>query len=119
MYKTTNNNGSGGYPKTNLTIELELLAYQYDENRKEEFKRFYNTQIRGWLAKNRVAYANAWIVGKYLIVATTQNPPWGPTNGKGGIPKLKEFLTSTNPTPVEELDKYTLSLWTNAERKSA
>lgn len=121
MGDKTHHHESGGYQKTSLTIEVEVLAYELNPNSMNGFKRFYDETIRPWLAKNRVPETYAWIVGNYLIVVALQfMPPW---IGKDGIPGLEQFLKQQEPVHMQPLRELTLSPETAAagyaETKSA
>lgn len=106
----TNYTESGDYQKASLALGLELVLYKLNRDCLEKFKHFYNTQIRDWLQENSVGHANAWIVGDYLVVVSSMNmPPWDAPVDKGGIKGLGPFLAHSEPIPMQELDKFTLS----------
>lgn len=110
MYEKTNSKSSGDYQTANLTIGLEVVFYKLKADRMKDFKLFYNEKIRAWLKRNRVAHANAWIVGDYLVVVSSLNmPPWDVPADKGGIDGLGQYLAHPEPIPMQELDKFTLS----------
>jgi hypothetical protein len=104
MYEKTNHDESGGHLVASLTIELLVLVYELKAERKDEFRHFYDTEIRAWLAQNYVAHANSWIVDDYLIVASSSPMrPWS------AIPGLERYVKQLEPKPAHALPKYHLS----------
>lgn len=106
MYEKTHY-GSGGQLVASLMIELLVLAYPLNEyalEHKDEFRRYYDTTIKPWLAENYVAHANSWIVDDYLIVVSSSPmKPWS------GIPDLDKYVKQLEPVPAHALSQYHLS----------
>lgn len=95
---------SGGHREASLTIELVVLVYQLKAERIQDFKIFYDKEIRAWFAENYVAHANSWIVGDRLfVVSSSPMRPWS------SIPGLKEYVEQIEPVPAQALPKYHIS----------
>lgn len=104
MYEKTNHDETGGHLVASLTIELLVLVYELKAERIDEFKHFYDTEIKAWLAHNYVAHANSWIVGHYLfVVSSSPMRPWST------IPGLKEYVKQVEPVPAHALPRYHIS----------
>jgi hypothetical protein len=114
MYEKTKHDGPGSHLVASLTIELLVLAYELKADCRDEFKRFYDTEIRAWLAKNYVAHADSWIVGNYLIVVSSSPMrPWST------IPGLDRYVEKLEPVPAHALPKYLLSSHSSAASYAA